>query len=64
LQSYNSPGDGARELLKPSTDSASLVVKIEKKIHSFGGGFLMVTSQRGHVLEKKATFGQPWTPTH
>ena len=31
LQSYNSPGDWARELSKPSTDSASLVVKIEKK---------------------------------
>ena len=29
-QSYNSPGDWARELFKPSTDSASLVVKIEK----------------------------------
>ena len=37
LQSYNSPGD--RELSKPSTDSARLVVKIEKKTFSvFGGG--------------------------
>ena len=32
LQSYNSPGDCARELSKPSTDSASLVVKIEKNV--------------------------------
>ena len=42
LQSYNSPGDWGRELFKPSTDSASLVVKIEKKIFvlglSFSGG--------------------------
>ena len=40
LQSYNSPGDWARELSKPSTDLASLVVKIEKKtFFVFGGGF-------------------------
>jgi len=31
LQSYNSPGDWVIELSKPSTDSASLVVKIENK---------------------------------
>jgi len=56
LQSYNSPGDWAWELFKPSTDSASLVVKIEKKQFSVSvGGFLEVTSQRGHVLEKQAT---------
>ena len=36
LQSYNSPGDWARELFKPSTDSASLVVKIEKKFFRLG----------------------------
>ena len=35
LQSYNAPGDWARELSKPSTDSASLVVKIEKNIFRF-----------------------------
>jgi len=31
LQSYNSSGYWARELFKPSTDSASLVDEIEKK---------------------------------
>ena len=36
LQSYNSPGDRARELFIPSTDSASLVVKIEKQNFRFG----------------------------
>jgi len=42
LETYNSPGDWARELFKPSTDLASLVVKIEKKffvlVLSFSGG--------------------------
>jgi len=32
LQRYNSPADWARKLFKPSTDSASLLVKIEKKL--------------------------------
>jgi len=66
LQSYNSPGDWARELSKPSTDSASLVVKIEKKkrFSISVGGFLEVTSQRRDVLEILATFGRPWAPTH
>jgi len=46
-------------------DSASLVVKIEKKtFFVFGGGFLEVTSQRGHVLEILATFSRPWAPTY
>ena len=31
LQSYNSPGDWARELFKHSTDSARLLVEIEKQ---------------------------------
>jgi len=35
LQSYNSPGDWARELFKPSTDSTSLVVQIENRNFSF-----------------------------
>ena len=39
LQSYNSSGDWARQLFKPSTDSASLVVEIEKKIFCFRWGF-------------------------
>jgi len=65
LQCYNSQGDWARELSKPSTDWASLVVKIETKSFSFSvGGFLEVMSQRGHVLEILATFAQPWAPTH
>ena len=38
LQTYNSPGDWARELSKPCTDSASLVVKIEKKRFSISVG--------------------------
>jgi len=37
LQSYNSPGDWAREL-KPFADSASLVVELEKKIFRFHWG--------------------------
>ena len=35
FQSYNLPGDWARELSKPSTDSASLVAKIEKNVFHF-----------------------------
>ena len=38
LQSYNSPGDWARQLFKPSANSASLVVEIEKKFFSFTVG--------------------------
>jgi len=65
LQSYNSPGDWAKELSRPCTDSASLVVKIKKKRFSFSvGGFLKVTSQIRHVLKILATFGRPWAPTY
>jgi len=65
LQSYNSPAARARELFKPSTDSASLVVEIEKKRFSVSVGiFLEVTLQKGHVLKMLATFGRPWAPTH
>jgi len=40
FQSYNLPGDWARELFKPSTDSASVVDEIEKKyFFVFGGVF-------------------------
>jgi len=38
LQSYNSPDDWARELFKPSTDWASLVVEIEKNNFQFRRG--------------------------
>ena len=45
---------------KPSTDSASLEVKIEKKtFFVLGGGFLEVASRRGHVLEILATLAGP-----
>jgi len=64
LQSYNSPDDWARELFKPSTDSASPVVEVEKKFFLLSGGFLEVTLQRGNVLEMLATFGRPWAPTN
>ena len=40
LQSHNSPGDWVKELFKPSTDSASLVVEIEKRNFRFQWGFL------------------------
>jgi len=39
LQSYYSPSDWARELFKPSTDSASLVVEIKKTFFRFRWGF-------------------------
>jgi len=43
---HKSPAARARELFKPSTDSASLLVDIEKKaFFVFGGVFLEVTSQ-------------------
>jgi len=65
LQSYDSPGDWARELSKPSTDSASLVVKIKKtkRFLFLVGGFLDVMLQRRHVLEILAGPGpQPIDP--
>jgi len=39
LQRYNSPADWAWKLFKPSTDSASLLVEIEKKFFVLGLGF-------------------------
>jgi len=36
LQRYNSPADWARKLFKPSTDSASLLVEIEKNFFVLG----------------------------
>ena len=50
LQSYNSPGDWARELFKPSTDSASLVAEIEKNIFVFSGGFSGGNATSGGVF--------------
>ena len=62
LQSNKSPGGWARELFKPSTDSASLVVETEKKMFSFS-----VRGFRGrtpHVRVFLATVTWPWAPTH
>jgi len=62
LQFCNSPGDWARELFKPSTDSASLVVEIENKNFLFSvGGFQGGAPQVGVFL---ATFTWPWAPTY
>ena len=48
FETYNLPGDWAREQFKPSADSSSLVVKIEKKTFLvFGGGFRGGTTQVG-----------------
>jgi len=44
LFGHKSRATRARELFKPSTDSASLLVDIEKTFFVFGGGFLEVTS--------------------
>jgi len=38
---YNSPAAAAREVFKPSTDSASLVIPSQKKVFSFGFGVLL-----------------------
>jgi len=60
---HNSPA--ARELFKPSTDSASLLVKMEEKRFLFlVGGLLGGPTTSGGVLETLATFAQPWTPTY
>jgi len=51
LQSHKSPEDWARQLFKPSTDSASLKLQV-KNFFSFSIlGFLKETSQWGHVFE-------------
>ena len=57
LQSYNSPGDWAGELSKPSTNSTSLVVKIEKKRFCFCWGI-----SEGDVTKKACfeNFGHLW----
>ena len=60
LQSYNSPGDWARELFKPPTDSASLVVKIEKKFSYWVWAFLGGTSQAGVFLTYFGHIAWPW----
>jgi len=64
LQSYKTPGDWARELSKPSTHSASLVVKIEKKRFSFLVGDFWTWRHKEGMFWNLATFGRPWAPTH
>ena len=51
LQFYNSSGNSARELFQPSTDSASLVVKIEKNNFRFWWG------GSGSEVTKRTCFG-------
>jgi len=55
LQLNNLPGDWARELFKPSTDSASLKLLTKKKFFVLDLGFLGMTSQVGVYWE---FFGQ------
>jgi len=61
LQSYNSPAARARELFKPSTDLACLLVEIEKKFFQSGD-----TCGRRHkwgcFCVYLVTFTQPWAP--
>jgi len=49
LVSHNLRTNRARELIKPSADSASLRLEIEKNSSAWILGSLCVTSQRGHV---------------
>ena len=58
---YNSPAAAAREVFKPSTDSASIVVPSQKKIFSFGFSWGVVTSG-GCFRIFMAYFTRPWTP--
>jgi len=50
LQRYNSPTDWARKVFKPSTDSASLLVEIEKKFSFWVCGFLGKDVTTGGVI--------------
>jgi len=63
LQSYNSPAARARELFKPSTDLASLLVEIEKKFF-FGLGTPVgdVTSGYHCKVIAKGVFASIWSP--
>jgi len=51
LQLNNSPGDWARELFKPSTDSPSLKPQMEKKFFVLDFGFSRDDVNSGSVLE-------------
>ena len=58
----NSPASIARELFKPSTDSASLLVSMKKNYLIWVWAFVLVTPQRGHVFEFLNNFGGPSAP--
>jgi len=61
LQRYNSPGNWARKLFKPPTDSASRLVEIEKKFR-FGLGLSGGDVTSGGVISVfLAYFTRPWT---
>jgi len=57
---YNSPAAAAREVFKPSTDSASLVVPSQKKISVLGS--LGGRHKWGRFRIFMAYFTRPWTP--
>ena len=60
---YNSAPAAAREVFKPSTDSASLVGSSQKKIFSFGLGVLLGgRNEWGCFRVFMAYFDRPWTP--
>jgi len=58
---HNSPAAVARELFKPSTNPARLLVLINSFFY-LGGGFLLATSQRRDVFEFLTNFTWSWTP--
>ena len=60
---YNSLAAAAREVFKPSPDSASLVVSSQKKKFSFGLGVLLGGLHKwGCFRVFMAYFDRPWTP--
>ena len=69
FNSIYSPSGWARELFKPSTDSASLLVEIEKKCLFYVCGSLWGTSQVGvgdgncgGTFAFLVNFTRPWAP--
>jgi len=63
ISGHNSLADWPRELFKPSTDLASLLVEIEKNASFWICGFLEVTSKWGNIFAFSANFTRPWAPT-
>ena len=60
---YNSPPAPAREVFKPTTDSASLVVPSQKTVFSFGFGVLLGGRHKwGCFRVFMAYFTRTWTP--